>query len=428
MANKPRLVYKGMWLPFVLLVVCFAAWGIAANMTDPLVQVFSRIFSMSTLQASFVQFAYYGAYFLLALPAAFINRRFTYKTGVLTGLGLATLGAFLFYPASIAMTYGFFLVALFCLAGGLSILETSANPFVISMGPEGNATRRLNLAQAFNPVGTNIGVLLSASFILPNLNPATDAQRALMLPSQLTEIREQELAAVMGPYVAFAFVLLIIWVLIALKPMPARDETTRISPRVHFRPTVKRLLKNRHYAFGVVAQFFNVAAQTCTWTFTIQYVLGAIGGDEAGAGRYLQISLIVFLVARFAMVGLMGFIRPSLLLTMMAAIGVALALFAAGVPSIMGVWAVVALSACLSLMFPTIYGIALQGLGEDTKFGAAGLVMAIAGGAIMPMIHAATVDAYGPAIAFIVPGLCFAMVMIYGAFDLVSNRKSAAMR
>ncbi|MCD1618824.1 L-fucose:H+ symporter permease [Salipiger marinus] len=419
-----RFVDQGMGLPFALLVLCFAAWGVAANMTDPLVQVFSRIFSMSTLQASLVQFAYYGAYFLLALPAAFITRRFSYKTGVLTGLGLAVLGAFLFYPASLAMTYGFFLLALFCLAGGLSILETSANPFVIAMGPEHNATRRLNFAQAFNPVGTNIGVLLSASLILPNLNPATEAQRAAMTPEALDTIRQAELAAVMGPYVGFAVVLLVIWLLIAFCPMPARAETTPATAgRIAFGATLRRLLRNRHYAFGVVAQFFNVAAQTCTWTFTLHYVIGALGGTEAQAGWYLQASLVVFLLSRFAMVGLMGVLRPSLLLTGMAGLGVALASFAALSPGMAGVWAVVALSACLSLMFPTIYGIALEGLGEDTKFGAAGLVMAIAGGAVLPMVHGAALDAFGPAPAFLVPAACFAVVALYGLFDLVSTRR-----
>ena len=197
MTEKSRYLYDGMKLPFILLCVCFAAWGIAANMTDPLVKVFSKIFSMSTLQASFVQFSYYGAYFCLALPAAFINRRFSYKTGVLVGLGMAILGAFLFYPASQAMTFGFFLLALFTLAGGLSILETSANPFVIAMGPEHNATRRLNFAQAFNPVGTNIGVFLAATLILPRLNPATEAERAAM-PAEALRTIPRRLCVVSG--------------------------------------------------------------------------------------------------------------------------------------------------------------------------------------------------------------------------------------
>lgn len=426
MHAKPRFVHPGMRLPFALLVTCFAAWGIAANMTDPLVQVFSRIFSMTTLQASFVQFAYYGAYFLLALPAAFINRRFSYKTGILTGLGCAIAGAFLFYPAAQAMTFGFFLLALFLLAGGLSILETSANPFVIAMGPEGNATRRLNLAQAFNPVGTNIGVFLAATLILPQLNPATDAERAAMPPAALETIQRAELSAVMTPYVGFAVVLLVIWLAIALIRIPTGGESiARDTADVQFGATLRRLLSNRHYVFGVVAQFFNVAAQTCAWTFTIPYVIATIGGTEAQAGWYLQASLILFLIARFAMVAAMGVIRPAVLLSVMAVAGTALCLFAATGPGLAGVWAVVGLSVCLSLMFPTIYGIALEGLGADTKFGAAGLVMAILGGALVPLIHAAVMDAQGAALAYVVPGLCFLVVAGFGLFDLRATRRRA---
>lgn len=424
MEKKQPFVHPGMLFPFILITTCFAAWGIAANMTDPLVKVFSKIFSMSTLQASFVQFSYYGAYFCLALPAAFINRRFSYKTGILVGLGCAIGGAFLFYPASQSMTYGFFLLALFTLAGGLSILETSANPFVISMGPEGNATRRLNLAQAFNPVGTNIGVFLSAALILPQLNPATPEERAAMAPEALLDIQKSELAAVMVPYVGFAFVLLAIWIAILLTRMPTEREAAAEGPRsVKFGPTLGRLLANRHYRFGVIAQFFNVAGQTCVWTFTIQYVIEAIGGDEANAGQYLQYSLIVFLVSRFVMTWLMGFIRPSALLAIMAISGTVLSLYAVVSPGISGVWAIVAISASLSLMFPTIYGIALQGLGEDTKFGAAGLVMAILGGALMPLVHGATMDAYGAAVSYVVPAVCFLVVAAFGIFDLAAVKR-----
>ncbi|MGZ3217657.1 L-fucose:H+ symporter permease [Paracoccus sp. T5] len=422
--TPPPFVHPGMRLPFALLVTCFAAWGIAANMTDPLVQVFSRIFSMTTLQASFVQFAYYGAYFLLALPAAFINRRWSYRTGMLTGLGCAILGAFMFYPAAQAMTFGFFLMALFLLAGGLSILETSANPFVMAMGPEANSTRRLNLAQAFNPVGTNIGVFLAATLILPQLNTASATDRAAMAPETLRAVQQAELQAVMTPYVGFAFVLLAIWVAIAMMRMPTpREQVGDRARPLDFTGTLRRLLSNRHYVFGVLAQFFNVAAQTCVWTFTIQYVLAALGGTEAQAGWYLQASLIVFLIARFVMVGVMGVIRPALLLAVMALAGTGLCVFAATGPGVAGVWAVVALSACLSLMFPTIYGIALHGLGDDTKFGAAGLVMAILGGALMPLVQGAVLDAQGAVLSYIVPGLCFLVVATYGAFDLRTARQ-----
>lgn len=418
-----RFVYPGMTLPFVLIVTCFAAWGVAANMTDPLVQVFSRIFSMNTLQSSLVQFAYYGAYFCLALPAAFINRRYSYKTGILVGLGCAIGGAFLFYPASLSMTYGVFLVALFLLAGGLSILETSANPFVIAMGPEENATRRLNLAQSFNPVGTNIGVFLSATLILPNLNTADADTRASLSPEALQAMQSAELQAVMVPYVGFACVLIGIWALIAFCAMPAKGEAPRHATHsVHFAPTLRRLLSNRHYVFGVVAQFFNVGAQTCVWTFTISYVMATLGGNEASAGWYLQASLVVFLVSRFVATWLMGTIRPARLLTLMAGLGAGLCLVAVLAPGWPGVVAVVACSACLSLMFPTIYGIALEGLGEDAKFGSAGLVMAILGGAVMPVAFGALSDATSPVIAYLIPALCFLAVTAFGLFDLRTVR------
>lgn len=410
-----------MMVPFALLVTCFAAWGVAANMTDPLVKVFSKVFTMSTVQAALVQFCYYGAYFCLALPAAFINRRYSYKAGVLTGLGLAAAGAILFYPASLVMTYGFFLLALFVLAAGLSILETSANPFVIAMGPVSNATRRLNLAQAFNPVGTNIGVLLAATLILPNLHVATGAERAAISGEALRAIQSAELTAVMMPYVSMALVLVLIWVGIAVTRMPTMREISEHGhSEIHFRATLGHLLHNRHYRFGVVAQFFNVAAQTCTWTFTIQYVQDATGVDEAGAGQYLQYSLLVFLVSRFIMTLALGYLRPARLLMTMALAGIVLCTYAVFNVGIYGVWAVVSISACLSLMFPTIYGIALHGLGDDTKFGAAGLVMAILGGALMPLVQGALIDRFGAATSFIVPAACFLVVAAYGWFDLAS--------
>lgn len=416
-------VYPHMRLAFMLLITCFAAWGVAANMTDPLVKVFSKIFTMSTFESALVQFAYYGAYFCLALPAAFINARYSYKAGVLTGLGLAILGAFAFYPASVSMTYGFFLLALFILAAGLSILETSANPFVMAMGPEGSATRRLNLAQAFNPVGTNIGVFLAATLILPNLNPATAEQRANMSPELLKSIQATELNAVMTPYVGMAFVLVVIWLLIYLMRLPKSTTESFVAkaeqaPLVDFSATLRRLLKRSQYRWGVVAQFFNVAAQTCTWTFTIQYVQKSLGGSEVSASDYLQYSLMIFLVSRFVMTWLMGFFRPAVLLAVLALSGTLLCLYAAFSPGISGVWAIVAVSACLSLMFPTIYGIALNGLGNDTKFGSAGLVMAILGGAIMPLVQGAVIDTYGAVVSYVVPAVCFLVVASYGFFTI----------
>ncbi|WP_292479746.1 L-fucose:H+ symporter permease [Methylophaga sp.] len=423
MSDKQPFVYPEMRLVFILLITCFAAWGVAANMTDPLVKVFSKIFAMSSLQSALVQFAYYGAYFCLAIPAAFINRRYSYKTGVLCGLGLAVIGALAFYPASLAMQYHYFLGALFILAAGLSILETSANPFVMAMGPIENATRRLNLAQAFNPLGTNLGVFLAATLILPNLHIAEAADRALMTMEELQLVQADELEAVMLPYVSMALALLLIWLMILFSKVPQPREAVASSiSELDFAKIFKRLMTNTHYRFGVIAQFFNVAAQVCVWTFTIQYVQQAIGGTAADASIYLQYSLLVFLVSRFVMTWLMGYIRPTILMTILALTGSALCLFALLSPTISGIWAVVSISACLSLMFPTIYGVALQGLGEDTKFGAAGLVMAILGGAIMPLFQGALIDSFTTAISYIIPAACFLVVAAYGYFDVRSKR------
>ena len=423
MQKRAPLVSRETLLPFILLTICFAAWGVAANMTDPLVKVFSKIFTMSSLQSALVQFAYYGAYFCLAIPAAFINKRFSYKTGVLTGLGCAAAGAFLFYPASQTMTYGFFLLALFVLAGGLSILETSANPYVMAMGCEQSATRRLNLAQAFNPVGTNLGVFLAATLILPNLNQASADQRASMSAAELKSVIGAELDAVMVPYVGMAFVLVVVWIAIACIKTPVNESTEQRAENIQLGASLKRLMLNRHYRFGVLAQFFNVGAQTCVWTFTIQYAMAAIDGNEVDGGQVLQYSMIVFLISRFVMTWLMQYLYPAKLLMIMSLIAAGLCIVMTQAPNMVGVVSLVAISACLSLMFPTIYGIALEGLGEDTKLGAAGLVMAILGGAILPLFQAAIIDSWSVIVSYVVPALCFLLVAGYGLFD-IKNKAS----
>jgi FHS family L-fucose permease-like MFS transporter len=422
--SRPKLVYPKLGIPFVLLILCFAAWGSAANLTDVLVGVFRHIFDMSNFQSALVQFAYYGAYFSLAIPAAFINRRFGYKAGVLTGLGLASIGGLLFIPASQLLVYGWFLLALFVLAAGLSILETSANPFVIAMGPEASATQRLNLAQAFNPVGANIGVLLGAVLILPQLTP--EASKVIMSPEELEASQESDLSLVLGPYVGIAIVLLLIWVAILLRKMDTPAEAEE-APIEETGGALGRLWRNRHYRYGVVAQFFNVAAQVCAWTFTIQYAQDVVGVPTEHSGWYLQASLILFLIARFVMTYLLGIIRPTLLLAAMGALGVGLCLTAVLVENIVGLIAVVCISLSLSLMFPTIYGVALQGLGPDTKFGAAGLVMAILGGAVMPLVMGRVMDVAGTAEAFVVPAVCLAFVTAYALFDLRTNREGGEL-
>jgi FHS family L-fucose permease-like MFS transporter len=417
-ARSEPLIGQGQLLLFVALISCFTAWGIAADLTTPMVAGFKRIFDMSTFQASLVQLAYFGAYFLLALPAAFLNRRFGYKVGILTGLGLAALGAFAFYPASKIMTYEAFLVALFAIAAGCSILETSANPYVLSLGPERTATRRLNLAQAFNPVGTNIGVLVAATLILPKLADPVDV--GSLSAAELHTIRAGELGAVMAPYLGLGFLLIAIAVAIASrKAPPIVEEFPDAGEDAGEIANVRRVLwRNKRYRFGVIAQFCNVAAQVCVWTYLIQYVGQALGGSLEKGAVYLQISLLVFLASRFVMTWVIGRVRATKVLAGLSFLAVALCLFAMASPNMAGVIALVAVSFCLSLMFPTIYGVALKGLGPATKFGAAGLVMAIVGGAIMPLVQGALVDSTSPAFSFVVPAGLFVVVGLYALYDL----------
>jgi FHS family L-fucose permease-like MFS transporter len=339
---------------------------------------------------------------------------------VLSGLGLAALGGLLFVPAGEVLEYGAFLAALFVLAAGMSILETSANPFVIAMGPEESATQRLNLAQAFNPVGANIGVLLGAVLILPELT--SEASKTIMSPAELQQSQEDDLALVLGPYLGIAAVLILIWLLIAFRKISTPAERSQEREGEARSGVLRRLWRNRHYRYGVAAQFFNVGAQVCAWTFTILYARDIVGVPAGDSGWYLQASLILFLVARFVMTWLLGIFRPTGLLFLMASLGVGFCLVAMFSLNMVGLIAVVCISLSLSLMFPTIYGVALRGLGEDTKFGAAGLVMAILGGALMPLVQGKVMDEVGAALAFVVPGVGLAFVACYALFDLRTRR------
>jgi FHS family L-fucose permease-like MFS transporter len=388
-------------------------------MTDTLLAAFKKIMSMSDGRTSLIQMSFYGSYFLLALPAALFIYRFTYKAGVLLGLGLFVAGALLFYPASQTMVYGHFLTALFILAGGLSILETTSNPYIIAMGPVETGTQRLNLAQSFNPIGSITGVLLSKFYILSKLNQAGADERSIMTVEQLKDMQAAELSAVMGPYVGVAGVLIVVWILIATVRMPAASERGKVG---EFLPTFGRLFKRRNYRMGVVAQFFYVGAQIGVWSFTIRYVMLEKSINEDQAATYYLAALILFVTARFIFTGLMRFISPRTLLaisSILAFVSTLIVVFAGGVA---GVYALVAISFFMSLMFPTIYGMAVEGLGNDMKVGGSGLIMAILGGAVLTFIQGQVSDATGSIhLAYLVPAGCFIVVLAFSLMKKVSN-------
>jgi FHS family L-fucose permease-like MFS transporter len=413
-------------LAFVLITSLFFLWGLAHNLTDTLLAAFKRIMSLTDFQTSWIQIAFYGSYFTLAIPAAIFIKRFTYQAGVLLGLAMYVIGALLFYPASITLQYGFFLVALYILAGGLTVLETSCNPYIIAMGDEATGTRRLNLAQSFNPLGSISGVVISKFYILSQLNLSSAEERASMSAAELSKIQEAELDAVMGPYVVVGLCLLVLWIIIYRTKMPkGSTETTKIN----FWPSVKNLISNKNYVFGVVAQFFYVGAQICVWSFIIRYVMEELAMIESEASTYYIASLIVFTLFRFINTSLMKYFKPATLLiwsSFLAIVSTFLAIVGSGY---LGVISLVAISGFMSLMFPTIFGLSSKGLGKDTKMGSSGLIMAIGGGAAFPAFMGLLSDATNSIhIAYWVPLLCFVVVMLYGIYNRkISQVPSAAL-
>ena len=407
-------------IPFILITSLFLVWGLANNMTDTLLAAFKRIMSMTDFQTSWIQIAFYGSYFCLAIPAALYIKRFSYKSGVLLGLGLFIAGSLLFYPASNTMVYGHFLTALFILAGGLAILETTANPYIIAMGPEETATRRLNLAQSFNPIGSIIGIILGKVYILSHLNSASEEERNNMSADVLNQIQAEELNAVMGPYVAVAVLLILLWIIIFFVKMPKASDA---SQDLKVGNSIKRLLKNKKYLLGILAQFFYVGAQIGIWSFTIRYVMQELQLDEQNASNYYLASLVLFMTSRFVCTWLMQYIKPTKLLvglSILALISTACVIYFGGY---IGVYSLVLISGCMSLMYPTIYGLAISGLGSDTKIASSGLVMAILGGAVLTPIQGLVSDTTQSInYAFYIPFLCFVIILIYGLF-VINNDK-----
>lgn len=385
-------------LPFALVTSMFLLWGLANNMTDTLLAAFKRIMSMSDTQTSLIQFAFYGSYFCFALPAALFIRRRSFKSGIILGLLLYAAGAMLFLPAARVASYGFYLVAIYVMAGGCSVLETTANPYVMSMGDPRTATRRLNIAQSFNPVGSILGILMSKYFILDDIS----------------------LYSISGTYAALGLVLLGILVVMLFARMPSgKDDDRSDSVGASFR----RLLSNRLYRRGVVAQFFYVGAQIGVWSFTIRLVMQETGRLEAAASSIYLLSIIGHCLSRFIYTGLMRWFSPSRLLTFGGVMSALLSLtvvLSAGTGWIC-ITSLVLISSFMSLMFPTIYGIALGGImrGDhpaDSKIGASGLIMSILGGALLTPLQGMVSDHTNIYTSYAVPAFCFVVVTAYAVY------------
>lgn len=434
--NKPKIIAKEGLVPFILITSLFALWGFANDITNPMVSAFKKVLELNNTQASWVQAAFYGGYFTMALPAAYVVKKYSYKTGILVGLGLYATGALLFFPAAAFENYLFFLAALYILTFGLAFLETTANPFILSMGEEATATQRLNLAQAFNPLGALMGLLVAQTFILGALqSDDTDAQgrslyESLSAPAKAA-VKTADLELIRNPYVALGlFVLLLFFVIAAIK-MP---ENTTINKTSSMWESIKRIYKKEHFVGGVIAQLFYVGAQIMCWTYIYQYA-ESLGISNQKAVNYAYAALIIFLIGRFLCTYLLKFLQAGKLLVILGLGAVLCCLGVIFIKGIAGLYALVLTSFCMSLMFPTIYGIALKGLGEDAKPASAFLVMAIVGGAFMPILQGMILDLGGAGytdirllgvpevnFSFFLPLICFLVVVTYGYRSFKTSR------
>lgn len=385
-------------LPFILVTSLFLLWGLANNMTDTLLAAFKRIMNMSDAQTSLIQFAFYGSYFCFALPAAFFIRKKSYKSGIILGLLLYAAGAILFYPAAKVASYAFYLIAIYIMAGGCSVLETTANPYILSMGSPETATRRLNIAQSFNPMGSIIGILMSKYFILDDIS----------------------LYSVSGTYATLGLILLAILVVMLFSKMPlGKDDGDMCSIQITF----KRLFANKLYRRGVIAQFFYVGAQIGVWSFTIRIVMQELNILESEASTIYLISIIGFCLSRFIYTWLMKWIAPARLLAFGGILSTLMALtvvLTVGTGWLMVV-ALILISVFMSLMFPTIYGIAMgsivqSGHTEDGKIGASVLIMAILGGALLTPLQGMLSDTTNIHTSYLIPVICFAVVTAYALY------------
>ena len=419
-------------VPFVLITMCFALWGFANDSTAPMVKAFSKIFRMSVTEGALVPMAFYLGYFAMAFPAALFIQRFSFKSGVMLGLALMGLGALLFIPAKMMGYYYPFLLAYFIMTCGLSFLETSCNPYIYCMGSEQTATRRLNLAQAFNPIGALAGMFVAMQWVQARMSPLSTEERMKLNDMQLQVVRDHDLSVLIGPYIFLASAAVILLVLIWLTRMPKGADTPTSKD---VRTAMEELWQLRSYREGVIAQFFYVGAQVTCWTFIIQYgthIFMSEGMPEKGAEIMSQkfniVAMLFFCVSRFVCTWFLKYISPSRLLQVLAVVAAGAIVGVILFSDRSGLYCLVVVSACMSLMFPTIYGISLRGVGDNVKFASAGLIMSVLGGSVFPPLQAAIIDTnvslFGlPStnLSFVIPLTCFIVVARYGYLSYVRH-------
>lgn len=424
-SERTKLVEKRYLLPFILVTSLFALWGFANDITHPMVATFQTLMELSAAKASMLQFAFYGGYATMAVPAALFIRRYSYKSGIVLGLGLYALGAFLFIPAAQSQEFAFFCIALYILTFGLAFLETVANPLILSLGSKETSTRRLNIAQSFNPIGSLSGMAVASMLVLPQLlSDKRDAAGEVLFhglnAAEKADIRLHDLAVIRNPYVVIGFVVLAVLLLFIFVKIPNMQGATNKASSS--KETLSRLWNNAMYRSGVFSQVFYVAAQIMMWTFIIHYA-NNLGIDKATAQNYNICAMVMFLCSRFITTYLMKYFNSRTLLALFGAGAVCTTLGTVLLDGMPGMYSLVATSFFMSLMFPTIYGIALENVKEeDTTLGAAFLVMAIVGGALLPPLQGAVIDlgtvAGMPAVnvSFLLPMCCFIVVMLYGIY------------
>lgn len=423
--SKPSLLPRQFILSFIIVTSLFSLWGFANDITNPMVAAFKNVLLLSHFESSLVQAAFYGGYCVMAIPAALFIRRFTYKSGILAGLGLYAVGCLLFIPAGDARDFSFFLAAYFIMTSGLAFLETTANPYILSLGPEETAARRLNFAQAFNPMGSLMGMFVAKDFILAKLDATDEAARRALAqsdPAALEKIQVADLGVIVWPYAILGVVVLLALIVFAIVRLP--DSTPQEARNSSISESLGRLIRKPDYIWGVIAQAFYVGVQIMVWTFIIQYAVNEIGLSAKTAQGWNIVAMVVFVSSRFVCTYLLKFFNPGRLLAMLAIGGGLLVLGSIFIQGMPGLYCLVGISACMSLMFPTIYGIALTGLGDDAKLGSAGLICAIGGGCLMPPLQALVMDGSGIALgslaisatraSFFLPFLCFVVITIYG--------------